>query len=165
MSKPLGYGLEEPPNRNGAFPRLDAGQRALLRGLGTTRQVHSGDVLFREGDAPYDLYVVESGSVAIVQGYGVDNRVVAVHGAHRFLGELNLLTGSPAQLSAVVRDPGEVIQVAVGPLRKLVSEKEAFSNLILTAFLARRPAAAPSTAGLLRLAPGYSSTFTSRWRI
>ena len=32
--------------------------------------------------------------VAIVQGYGHENRVVAVHGAHRFLGELNLLTGA-----------------------------------------------------------------------
>ena len=123
MSKPIGYGIEEPPNRNGAFPRLNTGQRALLRSLGTTRQVHSGEVLFREGDAPYDLFVVESGAVAIVQGYGVDNRVIAVHGAGRFLGELNLLTGSPAQLTAVVRDPGEVNQVKVGPLRKLVSEK------------------------------------------
>ena len=106
MSKPLGYGVEEPPNRNGAFPRLDEAQLALLRGLGETQQVQSGDVLFREGDAPYDFFVVESGAVTIVQGYGVDNRVVAVHEAGRFLGELNVLTGAPAQLSAVVRDPG-----------------------------------------------------------
>ncbi len=156
MSKPIGYGVEEPQNRNGAFPRLDAGQRAMLRSLGTTRQVQSGDVLFREGDAPYDLFVVESGAVAIVQGYGVDNRVIAVHGAHRFLGELNLLTGSPAQLSAVVRDPGEVIQVKVGPLRKLVSEKEEFSNLILTAFLARRSILIDMGAGVKLVGSRYS---------
>ena len=44
-------------------------------------------------------------------GYGEENRVIAVHGAHRFLGELSLLTGSAVYLTAVVRDPGEVIQV------------------------------------------------------
>ena len=156
MSKPIGYGIEEPPNRNGAFPRLNAEQRALLRGLGTTRQVHSGEVLFREGDAPYDFFIVESGAVAIVQGYGVDNRVIAIHGAHRFLGELNLLTGSPAQLSAVVRDPGEVIQVTVGPLRKLVAEKEELSNLILPAFLARRSILIDSGAGVKLVGSRYS---------
>ncbi|HEY2437909.1 MAG TPA: FAD-dependent oxidoreductase [Solirubrobacteraceae bacterium] len=156
MSKPIGYGIEEPENRNGAFPRLNTGQRALLRSLGTTRQVQSGEVLFREGDAPYDLFVVESGAVAIVQGYGVDNRVIAVHGPHRFLGELNLLTGSPAQLSAVVRDAGEVIQVGVGPLRKLVSEKESFSNLFLTAFLARRSILIDMGAGVKLVGSRYS---------
>jgi thioredoxin reductase (NADPH) len=156
VSKPIGYGIEEPENRNGAFPRLNAGQRAMLRSLGTTRQVQSGEVLFREGDAPYDLFVVESGAVAIVQGYGVDNRVIAVHGPHRFLGELNLLTGSPAQLSAVVRDAGEVIQVAVRPLRKLVSEKEEFSNLILTAFLARRSILIDMGAGVKLVGSRYS---------
>jgi thioredoxin reductase (NADPH) len=156
VSKPIGYGVEEPQNRNGAFPRLNVEQRAMLRSLGRTRQVHSGEVLFREGDVPYDLFVVESGAVAIVQGYGVDNRVIAVHGAHRFLGELNLLTGSPAQLSAVVRDPGEVIQVAVGPLRKLVSEKEGFSNLFLTAFLARRSILIDMGAGVKLVGSRYS---------
>ena len=57
------------------------------------RRVEPGDVLFREGDDSYDFFVVESGAVAIVRGYGSENRVIAVHGAHRFLGELNLLTG------------------------------------------------------------------------
>jgi thioredoxin reductase (NADPH) len=38
-------------------------------------------VLFREGDESYDFFVVESGAVAIVQGYGHENRVIAVHGA------------------------------------------------------------------------------------
>ena len=49
--------------------------------------------------------------VAIVRGLGDENRVISVHGHHRFLGELNLLTGGAAYLSAVVRDPGEVIRV------------------------------------------------------
>jgi hypothetical protein len=38
---------------------------------------------------------VESGAIAIVEGYGRENRVIAVHGRNRFLGEVNLVTGSP----------------------------------------------------------------------
>src|ERR1700733_4314050 len=116
MSEPLGLGLEEPADRQGAFPRLDDQQRAKLRALGTARPTASGDILFEEGDAGYDFFVVESGAVTIVQGYGGQNRVIAVHGEHRFLGELNLLTGSPAYLTAVVRDAGEVIQVPASRL-------------------------------------------------
>jgi CRP-like cAMP-binding protein len=59
--------MEEPANRYGAFPRLDEEQRARLRAVGEVRQVSQGEVLFREGDASYDFFVVESGAVAIVQ--------------------------------------------------------------------------------------------------
>ncbi len=134
----LGAGLEEPEDRGGAFPRLDAGQRDRLRDAGESLTVAAGDVLFREGDRPYDFYVVESGVVAIVRGLGDENRVIAVHGAHRFLGELNLLTGGAAYLSAVVRDPGEVIRVPLDGLRRLLSHDIELANLVVRAYLARR---------------------------
>jgi CRP-like cAMP-binding protein len=105
VGEPLGAGLAEPPDRNGAFPRLTDDQRARLLAHGRLRPVGEGEVLFAAGDASYDFFVVESGVIAIVQGHGRENRVIAVHGQHRFLGELNLLTGPPTQLAAVVRDP------------------------------------------------------------
>jgi CRP-like cAMP-binding protein len=58
------------------------------------RKVEAGEVLFHAGGADYDFFVIESGAVAVIQDYGTENRVVAVHGRHRFLGELSLLTGS-----------------------------------------------------------------------
>ena len=74
------------------------------------------------------FFIVESGAVTIVQGYGHEQRVIAVHGQHRFLGELDLLTGSPPFLTAVVRDPGTVIQVPVERLREVVSSDEELST-------------------------------------
>jgi thioredoxin reductase (NADPH) len=53
---------------------------ARFRGLGRSRTVAHGDVLFAEGDAGADFFVIESGSVAIVQGHGRENRVIAVFG-------------------------------------------------------------------------------------
>jgi thioredoxin reductase (NADPH) len=138
MAEPLGAGVEEPVDRDGAFPRLDAERRAALREAGELLTVASGDVLFREGDASYDFFVVESGAVTIVRGYGAENRVIAVHGPHRFLGELNLLAGGSAFLTAVVRDAGQVIRVPVARLRDLVMADEGFANMLLRAYLARR---------------------------
>ena len=157
MSEPLGAGMDEPLDRDGAFPRLDGEQRARLRAAGEVRAVAPGDVLFREGDAGYDFFVVESGAVAIVQGYGAENRVIAIHGRHRFLGELNLLTGSPPYLSAVVRDGGQVIQLSSARLREIVAEDQAFSNLILRAFLARRSILIDLGAGVKLVGSRYSS--------
>jgi thioredoxin reductase (NADPH) len=136
--QPIGAGLSEPVNRDGAFPRLDEEQRTRLRRLGGVRRVEPGEVLFAAGDAGSDFFVVESGAVAIVQGYGAENRVIAVHGRHRFLGELGLLTGQRLYLSGVVRDPGEVIQVPLERLREIVAEDETLSDVILGAFIARR---------------------------
>jgi signal transduction histidine kinase/CRP-like cAMP-binding protein len=137
-AEPLGAGLREPRDRNGAFPRLDDHQRVRFRAVGELRRVQPGDVLFREGDAGYDFFVIESGAVAIVQGYGHENRVIAVHGGHRFLGEVNLLTGSPPYLTAVVRDAGEVIRVPADRLREVLAHDDELSIVILRAFMARR---------------------------
>jgi thioredoxin reductase (NADPH) len=156
VSEPLGFGVEEQPDHHGAFPRLEDDQRARLLAVGTLRRVRSGELLFHEGEVDYDFFAVESGAVAIVQGYGKENRIVAVHGRHRFLGELNLLTGSPAYLTAVVRDDGEVIQVPAASLRKLVSEDEDLSNLLLQAYLARRTILVEMGAGVKVVGSRYS---------
>jgi thioredoxin reductase (NADPH) len=156
MTEPIGVGVEEPVDRNGAFPRLTDDQRARLRMLGQTRAVTPGEVLFREGDSGYDFFVVESGAVAIVEGYGCENRVVAVHGRHRFLGEINLLTGSPAYLSSVVRDAGEVLQVSAASLRALLADDEELSNLVLRAFMSRRTILIDIGAGVKVVGSRYS---------
>jgi thioredoxin reductase (NADPH) len=137
-TQPIGADVPETVDRDGAFPRLDDDQRARLRGLGRARTVETGDVLFAAGDESSDFFVIESGAVAIVQGLGEENRVIAIQGAHRFLGELSLIVGQRLYLSGVVRDPGEVIQIPLDKLREIVDEDKALSDLILGAFIARR---------------------------
>ena len=96
-SQPLGAGLPETPERDGAFPRLEEDQLARLRALGEVRPVEPGEVLFAAGDATSDFFVIQSGSVTIVQGHGRENRIIAVHSAGRFLGELSMLSGQRAR--------------------------------------------------------------------
>jgi thioredoxin reductase (NADPH) len=156
MSEPLGFGVEETENRNGAFPRLDDQQRERLRAVGTVRRVQAGEVLYREGDAGYDFFLIESGVVAVVQGYGSENRVIVVFGAHHFLGELSLLTGSRAPLTAVVRDPGELIQIPSATLVRAAEGDEELSNIILHAYLSRRSILIEVEAGVKLVGSRYS---------
>ena len=75
----------ETADRSGAFPRLDDGQLAALEAIGERRRVQRGGVLFREGDAHYDFFVILSGKVAIVEGYDSGcERTIGVHGERRF---------------------------------------------------------------------------------
>ncbi|HWC86472.1 MAG TPA: FAD-dependent oxidoreductase [Solirubrobacteraceae bacterium] len=156
MSDPLFQGVGEAADRGGAFPRLGDEHLARLRALGELRAVSAGEVLFRAGEEASDFFVVESGEVAIFQGYGDENRVIVVYGARRFLGELNTLTGARIYLTAVVRAPGQVIQVPVARLREIVAEDEELSNLILGAFLARRSLLIEAGAGVKLVGSRYS---------
>ena len=139
MSEVVGLGVEEPPNRNGAFPRLDDSQRQRLRAVGELRAVAPGDVLFREGDEGYDFFVVESGR-------GRDRARLRLREpgdrgtrAHRFLGELNLLTGEQRVSDRRGARPG---RGDPGPAPAAASSccaaTRAWRTSIFRAFMARR---------------------------
>jgi thioredoxin reductase (NADPH) len=131
--------LVETPDSHGGYPKLIDEQIEALSARGTRRRTEAGEVLFAEGDERYDFYVVLDGKVAIFQGHGTDDQtLIAVHGPHRFLGELSLLTGQAAFFTAVVIDPGEVLVVPVEDLRELVSHDSTLGDVILRAYLIRR---------------------------
>lgn len=129
---------DETPDLYGAYPRLTEHQIGALAAGGERRPTRAGEVLYREGETQQQFFVVLSGTVAIVEGLGGEEQVLGVHGFGRFLGEISLLTGEAAFVSAVVRDPGEVLAVPVDELRRLVTEDIALGDLVLRAFLIRR---------------------------
>ncbi|MGH2917322.1 MAG: FAD-dependent oxidoreductase [Solirubrobacteraceae bacterium] len=130
---------DETPDVHGAYPRLSPEQIQALAMLGERRSTHAGDVLYRGGDTSCDFFVILAGTVAVVEGYGgEDERLVAVHGPGRFVGELGLLIGQPVFLSAVVREPGAVLRIATSRLRELVANDPELGDLILRSLLLRR---------------------------
>jgi len=148
---------EETPDLQGAFPRLSDAQIAALDAQGQRRPIQPGDVLFAEGDRESDFFVILAGKVASVEGKATpEERVIAVHGRGRFLGELSLLTGEGAWYSAVAVDAGEVLAVPVGRLRELVARDPAFGDLILRAYLLRRSILIGLGAGLRIVGSKYS---------
>ena len=121
-----------------AFPELDAAQLEALAVHGQRRAVLAGELLYREGDAAYDFFVVLSGVVEILSGPAGREEVIAVHGPGRFLGELNLLSGLRVFVTARVAEGGEVLVIPVADLRHIIATQPALSDVILAAFIARR---------------------------
>ncbi len=138
----------ETPDRDGAFPRLSGGQIETLTAHGRSSPTKVGESLYRQGDSPYDFFVVLEGLVSAHADAEGDEPAVAVHGPRRFLGELSLLTGQPAFYTTVVREAGGVLQVAPETLRRLVGEDPPLADLVLRAFLLRRELLSGLGAGL-----------------
>jgi thioredoxin reductase (NADPH) len=120
------------------IPTLDDAELAILEPLGSRREVAAGDYLYRAGDTRYDFFVVLAGLVEITVDSDGEDRVVTSHGAGRFLGELNMLTGSRVFLSARMAEPGEVLAVPVEQLRMVIATQPNLSDKILTTFMSRR---------------------------
>jgi thioredoxin reductase (NADPH) len=130
---------------------LSLDQIAELEAFGTRRAVVAGEYLYREGDASYDFFVVLSGTIEAIAGSGSAERIVARHGAGRFLGELNLLTGLRVFVSARVTEDGEVLVVPAAALREVIATRPGLSDTILAAFLARRSMLLTDAAASIRV--------------
>lgn len=121
-----------------AFPTLGPEDIAVFDAVGERRPISGGEVLYREGDLAYDFFVVLSGSIEIAVHSGGEERVIARHGAGRFLGELNLFTGQRVFVSARVVEPGEVLVVKRDVFRHALALNPRLGDLVLSTFLARR---------------------------
>ena len=147
-----------------AFPQLDAAEIAALEALGERRRVEPGQYLYREGDATYEFFVVLSGLVAIVLEAAGQPRQIAQHGAGRFLGELNLLSGLRVFVSARVVEGGEVIALPATALRRVIATDPGLGDKILVAFMARRAALLTGATEAIRVIGSRYSPETARVR-
>jgi thioredoxin reductase (NADPH) len=130
--------LTETPDPYGAFPRLSEEQIAAVSSVAERRSVNDGDILYHEGDGNGGFFVIMAGKVAVVEESEEGERVVGVHGPRRFLGELGLITGQAVFVTAVAREPGEVLVVSQNRLREIVTQDVVLGDLILRALIMRR---------------------------
>ena len=123
-------------------------QRIVL--FGTPEEVAAGDYLFRSGERDYDLILVDTAEVELVRDslWWLDESVLAVNGARTFAGELGLLNGQGAFLSARASRAGRVYRVPRAGLRKVMSEDDELCDLLLRTLWQRREALRKGPAAL-----------------
>ena len=107
----------------------------MLESLGEVIRPEAGELLWDAGDA-YDLYLVLAGGVSLVDRR--DDRVVIVVEAGDFVGELGMLMRQPAFLAGVALADSTLLRVRVEDLSRLVATSADLSDVLLTAFDARR---------------------------
>src|SRR6185312_5585904 len=101
-----------PPESDVAFPRLNEAQMATMVAAGRRVQLTPGQILYSPGELDYDLIVVVSGRVEVVDEVGTDEETVLVeYGPRQFAGVLNLITMEPALLTVRVTEAGEAVFV------------------------------------------------------
>jgi len=117
---------------------LSGSQLEVLQRYGVEQRVAIGDVLFRDGDATYDLIVLLEGETRIVEHYAQpDEFVIASYGPGEFMGEISLLTGQRAYLTGVVSAPSRILRIPVEQVHAIMDQELELSELILRAFLVR----------------------------
>lgn len=121
-------------------PTLTDAQWNRLVGYGTPVAAERGDALFRSGERWYDLILVESGAVDVVREAlaWAEETVIATLGARSFVGELGLLNGQRAFLTARVSEPGRMLRVDHAALQRLMAEDDELCDLMLRTLWARR---------------------------
>ncbi|WP_369372161.1 FAD-dependent oxidoreductase [Promicromonospora sp. Populi] len=120
--------------------RLSDAQWDKLLSRAEPRDVVRGDYVFRAGDRDYPMILVESGEIEIVRDAlrWTGEEVLAAMGPRSFAGELGLLNGQSAFLSARATGPGRVWCLARPDLRRVMAEEDELGDLILHALWARR---------------------------
>jgi thioredoxin reductase (NADPH) len=100
--------------------------------------MRAGEILFAEGDRNFCFFVVREGSIEIVDNSRDTPRVIAVHRPGHFTGDVDMLTGRVALVTARVAEDGEVLTLSAAELRRAVDELPEVGETIVKAFVMRR---------------------------
>ena len=120
-----------------AFPYLDEADIETLRSFASLEAFDDGAVIFKVGDAELDLVVVESGAIEVINPSD-GNRHVITHHAGQFAGDIDLLTGRPAIVTAIARGETKVMRVPFTRLREILNKVPRLSEKLLLAIQERR---------------------------
>jgi CRP/FNR family cyclic AMP-dependent transcriptional regulator len=106
----------------------------ILAGAGVpTRDYKAGDVIFKEGDAAQELFIIQSGEVEIRLG----NRLLEKLPQFSIFGEMALIDASPRSATAVAASDVNLVPVTEKQFLFLISNTPHFALNVMR-IMARR---------------------------
>jgi CRP-like cAMP-binding protein len=75
------------------------------------KEYSPGTVLFREGDAGHEMFVIQSGKVRITRRVGGKEALLAVLPAGEFFGEMAIVNAKPRSATATVIEPSRLLVI------------------------------------------------------
>ncbi len=98
----------------------------------------AGEVIFQEGSAGRELFVVLDGTVEIAKINGTHNTVIVTLGKGEFFGEMAVIDGSARSATAIAASPGtRVMRINHARFVYLVSQQPAFALMVMDALSKR----------------------------
>jgi thioredoxin reductase (NADPH) len=120
------------------FPQLTPAQIARLSVHGRKVTMHKGEILAEPGDRGRPMFVVISGGIEVVQPSLNGEKLVVVHTAGRFSGDVSTLRGVGSVVRLRVSEDGEFLVIDDTHLRTIVQTDSELSELFMRAFILRR---------------------------
>jgi thioredoxin reductase (NADPH) len=120
------------------FPSLTAKQVARIAPYGERRPMVAGEILFDQGQANPGVFVILSGTLAVVRPGIAGEDPITVHQVGEFTGEVNVLSGRRSLVRGRVRDSGEVLYFDPHAFRHVVQGDTEISDIFMRAFILRR---------------------------
>ncbi len=106
----------------------------ILAGAGAAvREFRAGDVIFKQGDAAHEFFVVQSGEVEIRLG----NRLLETLPEYSIFGEMALIDASPRSATAVAKTDVKLVAVSEKQFLFLISNTPHFALNVMR-IMARR---------------------------
>ena len=100
------------------FGDLDAYDLSHIARWVQEKTAEPGDLLIEQGSMPYELFVIEDGTVDVVR----DGEPIASLGAGDVVGEIGLLGQQRRVASVVARTPVRVLTLHVDALQEITAE-------------------------------------------
>ncbi|MEO0281586.1 MAG: cyclic nucleotide-binding domain-containing protein [candidate division WOR-3 bacterium] len=91
-----------------------------------------GELLFKQGDPPDEVYLVKSGKIEIFVNEGESKKRLNIVTEGEFLGEMAIIDGRPRSASAAALEDSTVIIIDRKSLLKQIEEDPLLGALITT---------------------------------
>ena len=111
--------------RSQLAPEADEASLDALAESAELRSYKRGEVLFREGDAGEDLFLIRTGSVTVSRTIGDKPVVLAYVPAGQYVGEMALVSDAPRSATVEAAVAVEAITLAADPFRRLMADNPA----------------------------------------
>lgn len=105
----------------------------LARATSEARSFKAGDIVFNEGDAGLEFFVVKSGRVAIRRG----NRTLDTLGEGEIFGEMALIDSEPRSATALAESDAVVVPVTEKQFLFMTSEAPYFALSVMRVLVQR----------------------------
>lgn len=103
------------------FDEADCDDVRVLRPIAAPERVPARTVLFREGDAPHSMYIVQKGEVELFFERRGERRIVQICGPGATVGDLSVMLGLPGYAySAATRTDSRLLRFSMDTIRAVV---------------------------------------------
>jgi CRP-like cAMP-binding protein len=112
------------------FRGLDDREIALIRSICREREYDAGEVVFRSREPSKDLYIVMSGTVAIVSDDDSRRELAEFREGEAF-GEMALIDREPRSAGSVCKDPCKLLSIAYGDFYYLMDNQPSLGKKVI----------------------------------